>query len=188
MFKELLQYKTIQLKKGAFLFRQNSPTEALFFLEKGRIKLIRETIDGQPLIVHIAYSQETFAEASMFADEYHCHAVCDSASVILSFNKVEVLRYLESHPEAVMALLKSHTQQVRDLRLLNEIKSINSAYDRVTTFLDSEVDENSELHFSYSLKDMAQKLGLAHETFYRTLKTLEQEGKLIRKNNYLKLV
>jgi hypothetical protein len=24
------------------------------------------------LVIHIAYSQETFAEASLFSDEYHC--------------------------------------------------------------------------------------------------------------------
>ncbi|WXU00241.1 MAG: hypothetical protein Ctma_0952 [Catillopecten margaritatus gill symbiont] len=187
MFKEILKYKILSFKKGDYLFRQNSEANRLFFLDKGRIKLVRETLDGQPLIIHIAYAQETFAEASMFADEYHCHAICDCPCTVLSFDKSTVLQYLQKHPNATMDLLKTHTQQVRDLRLLNEIKSINSAYDRVTTFLDSEADENSELHFSYSLKDMAQKLGLAHETFYRTLKILEQEGKIMRKDKMIKL-
>jgi predicted DNA-binding transcriptional regulator AlpA len=35
---------------------------------------------------------------------------------------------------------------------------------------------------------MAQKLGLAHETFYRTLKILEQEGRIIRQEQVIKLV
>lgn len=187
-FKEILDYQIINLKKGDTLFRQGSAANSLFFLDKGRVKLVRDTIEGQPLVIHIAYTQETFAEASFFADKYHCHAICDCASTILSFSKKEVLQHLKSHPEYTMELLKINTQQVRSLRLLNEIKSINSAYDRVLSFLLSEVGKDAEFHFSYSLKDMAQKLGLAHETFYRTLKTLEQEGKIIRENQFIKIV
>ncbi|BAS68188.1 Crp/Fnr family transcriptional regulator [Bathymodiolus septemdierum thioautotrophic gill symbiont] len=187
MFKEILKYKTLNFKKGDYLFQQNSEANRLFFLDKGRIKLVRETSDGQPLVIHIAYARETFAEASLFANKYHCHAICDCPCTVLSFDKSTVLQYLQKHPNATMDLLKIHTQQVRDLRLLNEIKSINSAYNRVTTFFDSEVDENSEFHFSYSLKDMAQKLGLAHETFYRTLKILEQEGRISRKKHLIKI-
>ncbi len=188
MFKDNIAYQTLNLKKGEFLFRQGASVDRLFFLEKGRVKLVRNTIEGQPLVIHIAYSQETFAEASLFSDEYHCNAICDSLSTVLSFSKDEVLVYLKSHPKYTIELLKINTAQVRDLRLLNEIKSINSAYDRVWAFLLSEVNQESKLHFSYSLKDMAQKLGLAHETFYRTLKILEQEGRIIRQEQMIKLV
>ncbi len=187
-FKDKLKYQTIELKKSEILFRQNTKVERLFFLEEGRIKLVRETIDGQSLVIHTAYSQETFAEASLFSDKYHCHGVCGSACTVLSFSKDEVLKYLQTHPKVMMKLLKIYMQQVRDLRLLNEIKSINSAYERVLAFLNAESNENSELYFSCSLKDMAQKLGLAHETFYRTLKILEREDKINRQDNYIKII
>jgi CRP-like cAMP-binding protein len=58
------------------------------------------------LVIHIAYSQETFAEASLFSDEYHCNAICDSLSTVLSFSKDEVLEYLKSHPKYTIELLK----------------------------------------------------------------------------------
>jgi CRP-like cAMP-binding protein len=188
MFKNKIKHQAFILKKGEFLFRQNTSAEHLFFLEKGRVKLVRETIDGQSLVVHIAYSQETFAEASFFSQEYHCHAICDSTCTVLSFAKTEVSQYLQNHPKSMMTLLKTYAQQVRSLRLLNEIKSINSAYERVLTFFISEANENFEFHFAYSLKDMAQRLGLAHETFYRTLKTLEQKNKITRKNQCIEII
>jgi len=187
MFRNNIKYQTLKLNKGDFLFYQSADVERLFLLEKGRIKLVRETVEGQSLVMHIAYSQETFAEASFFSQVYHCHAICDSACTVFSFAKTEVAQYLQDSPNAMMELLKTYAQQVRSLRLLNEIKSINSAYERVLTFFASEVDENFELHFSYSLKDMARRLGLAHETFYRILKTLEQEGKIVRYAQFIKM-
>jgi CRP-like cAMP-binding protein len=51
---------SLNLKKGEFLFRQGASVDRLFFLEKGRVKLVRNTIEGQPLVIHIAYSQEFF--------------------------------------------------------------------------------------------------------------------------------
>ncbi len=80
--------------------------------------------EEQPLIIHIAYSQETFTEASLFSDEYHCNTICDSLSTVLSFSKDEVLTYLISNPKYTIELLKINTHQIRDLRLLNEIKSL----------------------------------------------------------------
>ncbi len=53
MFKNNIQYQTLNLKKGECLFHQGANIERLFFLEKGRVKLIRNTIEGQPLIIHI---------------------------------------------------------------------------------------------------------------------------------------
>ena len=55
MFKNNIQYQTLNLKKGGCLFHQGANIERLFFLEKGRVKLVRNTIEGQPLIIHIAY-------------------------------------------------------------------------------------------------------------------------------------
>ncbi len=188
MFNHKIKHQTLTLQKGDFLFRQGAEVNYLFFLQKGRVKLVRETIDGQALVMHIAYAQETFAEASFFSQEYHCHAICDAPCTVFSFAKTAVNHHLKNHPDAMMALLNTYAQQVRSLRLLNEIKSINSAYERVLTFLISEVDENLALHFCYSLKDMAQRLGLAHETFYRVLKKLEQEGKIVRQAHTIKII
>ncbi len=46
-------------------------------------------------------------------------------------------------------------------------------YDRIWTLILPETNQESKLYFSYFLKDMAQKLGLAYETFYHILKILE---------------
>jgi hypothetical protein len=47
MFKNNIQYQTLNLKKGGCLFHQGANIERLFFLEKGRVKLVRNTIEGR---------------------------------------------------------------------------------------------------------------------------------------------
>lgn len=183
-----LKSKELFLVKGENLFFQGSPVINLYYIKTGKLKLVRNTIEGGEVLLHLALSGETIAEASLFSNEYHCSAISDSVSEILVYKKVELLLHLEKHPAAMKGLLKIFAQQVRDLRAISEIKNVNSAKERILSFIRYEMNQNKEVHLEISLKDIAYKIGLAHETLYRELKTLEEAKILIRKGRYLKLL
>jgi len=178
----------LSLSKGDFLFHQGEQIVNFFYVKTGRIKLIRDTIEGGQALVYVSLTGETLAEASLFSDTYHCSAIADSESEIVAYKKSELLLYLEQDSVAMKALLKMLAQQVRDLRTINEIKNIHSAKDRILAFMKYEMNEHREVHLEISLKDTAYKIGLAHETFYRMLRQLQQEKLLIRQGGCLKLL
>lgn len=176
------------MEKGETLFAQGGRVANLYYVKSGKIKLVRNTVEGGQVLIYMALSGETLAEASLFSDEYHCSAVADSASDIVAYRKSTLLTHLENNPKAMQDLLKMFAQQVRDLRTMNEIKNIRSAKERILTFIEHESNEHKELVLAMPLKDVAYQIGLAHETFYRELKSLEKEKLLVRKNGYLKLL
>jgi len=178
----------ITLSKGASLFHQTQPVVNFFYVKIGKIKLIRDTIEGGQTLIYVALAGESLAEASLFSDTYHCSAIADAASEVVVYKKTELLAHLEHDVFAMKSMLKMFAQQVRDLRTINEIKNIHIAKERILAFMNYEMNEHQELYLDMSLKDMAYKIGLAHETFYRELKKLEQEGLLLRKDGYFKLL
>jgi CRP-like cAMP-binding protein len=178
----------ICLSKGDFLFEQGTPVSKIYFIKSGQIKLIRHGTDGFSVILHTGKAGETIAEASLFSDYYHCSSIADVATQISFMKKQDVLQFLQNKPQEMMRLLAIFSQQIRDLRSLNEIKNIRSANERVLSYIISNIDNNKEMLLDVSLKDIAQKIGLAHETFYRTLKKLEQSGQIIRKKNAIKVL
>jgi CRP/FNR family transcriptional regulator, dissimilatory nitrate respiration regulator len=182
-----IQRKNLTFKKGDKVFSQNSAIDQIYCVVSGRVKLIRENIEGGSIVVHVAYAGESFSEASLFSDEYHCHCMADSSCELLSFPKDSVLKFLYQNPDAMMALIKNLTGQVRDLRLLGEIKSIYSAKSRIMAFLHSKANK-SLFYYSYSLIDLAHKIGLTHETLYRNLTALENDGKIIKHDDCIELV
>ncbi len=183
-----LKSERFSLAKGDYLFHQGDPVANFHYVKTGKIKLTRNTIEGGQALIYVALSGEMFAEASLFFGEYHCSAVADSESEIVAYRKSTLLAYLEQNPAAMKDMLKVFAGQVRDLRAINEIKNIHSAKERILTFISHAMNEHQELHLDMSLKDVAYKIGLAHETFYRELKKLEQVKLLIRKDGYLKLL
>ena len=172
--------------KGDRVFTQSDVVDSLYVVLSGRVKLIRENIEGNSLVIHTAYAGESFAEASLFSSEYHCHCVADSVVELLKFDKSGILELLNQNPESMMMLIKELTGQIRDLRLLGEIKSIYSAKDRIMAFLSYEA-QDGVFYYSYSLLDLAQKIGLAHETLYRNLTSLENEGNVSKQEGSITL-
>jgi|TARA_B110000483_G_C17987912_1_gene462364 CRP/FNR family transcriptional regulator, dissimilatory nitrate respiration regulator len=181
----ILSSKTIHLKSGQYLFTQGDSVKNIYCVNKGRIKLVRDTFEGTPILIHVAYAEESIAEASLFSKKYHCSALAGTHTEVTVYSKNELLKVLQEKPQSMMNLLRQLTTQVRDLRMLNEIKSIYNAKEKVLTYLATEFHRDKESDLP--LKDIAQKIGMAHETFYRTLKTLENDGKIERNKSQIKL-
>jgi CRP-like cAMP-binding protein len=183
-----LKSKALSLKKGGMLFLQNDETINMYFIKEGRLKLQRETLEGLTIIQHVAFKGEIIAEASLFSQNYHCSALADTNTDVSYIRKIDLLNYLDRNPTAMRQLLVLYADQIKNLRALNEIKNIRSAKERTLAFLRSEMDANSEVKLSISLKDVAYRIGLSHEAFYRTLKDFETTKLIIRHKKLIKLL
>lgn len=182
-----VQSKSVTFSKGDRVFIQGSEVDKIYLITSGRVKLVRENLEGNSIVIHTAYAGESFAEASLFSNEYHCYCVVDCDCELLSYSKKDVLEFLQHQPSLMMTLIENLTGQIRDLRLLGEIKSIYSAQDRIMAFLHFKANKGI-FYYAYSLTDLAQKIGLAQETLYRNLKSLEDDGRIIKQKGIIKLV
>jgi CRP-like cAMP-binding protein len=183
-----LKSKTLSLKKGDMLFLQNDEIINMYFIEEGRLKLQRDTLEGFTTIQHFALKGEVIAEASLFSQNYHCSAIADTSTQICYLKKIDLLNYLEKNSTATKKLLVLYSYQIKSLRAINEIKNIRSAKERTLAFLRNEMNAHREIKLSFSLKDVAYRIGLSHEAFYRTLKDLEKTKQIIRHEQLIKLV
>ena len=97
------------LAPGDLLFRQGDRAAAIYKVESGRLRLIRRTVDDHLVILHTARRGEFFAEASLFAEAYHCDAVAAAQSRVRVYPKAIVMEALRTDPalaEAFMARLR----------------------------------------------------------------------------------
>jgi CRP-like cAMP-binding protein len=171
------------------LFRQGDPATHIFMVQEGCIRLVRYTVEGSSVCVHTAHPGESFAEAALFSDIYHCDAEALLPSIIHCYPKDRMFSILHEHPDKAdhfIALLAHH---VRSLCALLEVRSIRSAHERILQFLLLHADpQNLEVERVGTYKNMAHELGLAHETFYRALAELEKTGKIKRTGTAIKIV
>ena len=117
------------------LFRQGDPAVAIYKVESGRLRLIRRTVDDHLVILHTARHGEFFAEASLFADAYHCDAVAAAQSIVWVYQKEIVIDALRTDPALAEAFMARLARQLQELRARMELRNIRSARDRVLQYL-----------------------------------------------------
>ena len=164
----------ITAPKGMVLLREGDPTKGLFLSLTAMIRMERIGPDGEPVTIHTVQKSQSFAEASVFADRYHCDAVVDAGGEVVRIPKSVVLAGF-ADPEFSAAYNRIMSRQVQAYRQIVEIMSIRSAVERVYAAVVAGLLDTSVMNFS-------QRIALTHEATYRALRTLVSQGKLENPN------
>ena len=169
------------LARGELLFRQGDRAAAIYKVESGRLRLIRRTVDDHLVILHTARRGEFFAEASLFADVYHCDAVAAAPSSIRAYPKGIVMDALRTDPALAEAFMARLARQLQELRARMELRNIRSARERVLQYLRLRAGAHGRsIAIEGQLQDIAAEIGITREALYRTLAALEAEGHVTR--------
>jgi len=176
------------IKRSSTLFRQGDVAADVFVVELGRVHLARVLADGTRLILHVAKAGDSFAEASLSADHYHCDAIAETDAVVLTLPKADLLSALAAAPAECLALALALADQVRDLRAKLELRNIRSATARVLAWLRlhaSGSPPSVSMHRSWT--QVAEELGLTREAMYRALAELERQKWINRGSGRVRL-
>lgn len=163
--------REIELARGEFAFLQGDETHGMFAVRAGKVQLQRHSRVGATVIIHTASAGETFAEASLFSDAYHCDAVALEPSVIVRLDRAEIRRLLVSNADFALAMTNQFATQIQRLRRKLELHSVANASERVYGGM-------VEGMMGADIKSFASEIGLSHEAVYRALAELVRGGRI----------
>lgn len=143
---------------------------------------------GRESLLHTVQPGGRFAEASLFAETYHCDAVAVIDSVVACVPKAAALTQLGSDADAARTLVAELAREVIELRAMLTLRDVRSARERVLTYLGLRAESDGRTVTVHGhLKDIAAAIGLTPEVFYRTLAGLEADGVIRRGPNSIEL-
>src|SRR3990170_4818423 len=98
LFERLLELaeREQSLPAGSVLFRMDDPVLSLFLVTAGELRLVRALPDGFQLTLQRAGAASILAEASLFADRYHCDALAAEESMVRAVPITKAMAVLES--------------------------------------------------------------------------------------------
>lgn len=127
------------LDAGGTLFRRGDQVEWAFLINEGRLFLQRALQDGELLTLHTANAGDLVAEASLFADRYHCDAVADIATTVCMIPKAKLVAHLENVASSDRLSTKAFertAREVQSLRTRVEIMRRRRVADRLDAYLE----------------------------------------------------
>jgi CRP-like cAMP-binding protein len=168
------------------LFCGGEKVESMFRISHGRVRLERCLADGRVVMVDTARAGALVAESSLFVDRYRCDAVAEVRTSVEVEGRSELLQRLLADPETLLQLCQRLSSQLREARLLLEIRNIRPARQRLLEYLEmrSAAGQPPE---GRPVRLIAEQLGLAPETLYRLLADLEDAGEIARHGRSIRL-
>ncbi|MCB9964876.1 MAG: Crp/Fnr family transcriptional regulator [Rhodospirillales bacterium] len=174
------QAQLISLEKNQILFLHEDPASRFYLVDRGRIKLFRETRNGEQAVIDIVMNSHLFGETSLFENDlYPYSAEAAEPSCVFSLPLSVLKAEIETTPKTAMAMLSSmaHTRRQQDQEL--EHRTLQNAPQRLGCFLlrllDQQTDGPGSLELPYDKTLIAARLGMQPETFSRALSKLKAE-------------
>ena len=134
-----------EINKNQPIYFPNEPSNSIFFLKKGRVKISRYSDDGKEMIMAFINPGEVFGEMAYLGEgERTDIAITVEPSYICAINKSDFTSFVDKNPAMNMKLtriiglkLKSYSERIEDL-------VFKDAKQRVISFLIKLSEENGK--------------------------------------------
>jgi CRP-like cAMP-binding protein len=168
-----IRSQPLALAPGQHLFRLGDPISTLYVVKTGRIHLIRHPPNGSALILQQSGAGSVVAEASIYAEKYHCDAIPSVATQVIAISKADFLHRLRSDPDFADAWQRQLAHELQKARLHAEILSIKTVAKRLDAWI---AERGGETPRKGDWKLIAHEIGATPEAFYREMARRRQDG------------
>lgn len=175
------------VRRGAFLFREGASADGLYFLAEGRIKVIRETEDGQEVILRVLGPGEIFGGVGGWGGAtYPATAIAVEDAVVLRLPASAFAALLGTHPDLGLALVREIAGRLREaesriIELQTQRAERRLAWTllRLANKTGVRSAAGIEIATSLSRQDLAELTGTTIGTVSRTISAWERRGLVV---------
>jgi len=175
--------------EGCMIFNQGEKGHRVYFVKKGRIKIIRTSEDGNEQILEILQSGDVFAEVILFGiNSYPATAITLSNVTVQYLSRERFKTYFNRNPQIGWGMLEVMAYKLfRSQRKIENLGLRNTKGSVASLIIDmiSDFDTDIGLKLYINRQDMASLIGTTRETVSRTLSDFKKEGLIKIKDNNL---
>ena len=170
---------------GEVLFHEGDANRGVYCLQSGLVGVRKTDIDGNSILLRLAYPGETLGYRSFLAGEDHADsAEVLKASVVCFIDRAPIRRILEVKPALGLRFLRRAARDLgsADERILQSVTlSVRARFAHLLLVLKDRYGMASEggeirLELPLSRQDLAAMIGTRPETMSRTIRQMEADG------------
>jgi len=180
--------KDFKFKKGEFIYLPGDPSESVYFLKKGKVKLSYLGPEGKEFTVSILDEGEPFGEMSLVGEEDRSlKAEALDEVVLCSISRRDFLHFTNQVPELSLKVAKKIGQHRREIQnnltdlLFKDVPTrLAGILDKLAEQYGEQKEEGVRITPSFTHEELAKLIGSTRETTTANLNKFEAEG-LIQK-------
>ena len=167
------------VEKGEILLFEGDLAEALYFVISGVMKVFKTSADGKEQILQIIHSGESFNDVPVLSGGNNiasAEAMADTSLYGIKKSNLEIIS--SKYPKISLNIIQILSRRIEHLISLVEDLSFKNVTSRVAKILLENAGDGAGHGQRLTQQEMAAMAGTAREMVGRSLKTLEDEGKI----------
>ena len=182
IIKQAFSERTFQ--RGEVILWEGEPSDTLFFVAAGAVKIFKTSAQGKEQILSIARPGDALNDISIFDGKANPVSAQALGPVALyGIKKGRLQSILQQHPQLTLNAIKVLAEKTRYLFSLVEDLSFRHVLGRVVKILLTHAGDGVAPVQRFTQQEMAAMAGTAREVVARSLKALEEQG-YIRLENH----
>ncbi len=187
--------KSIFYRKGETIFLPGDPSDFVYFLHKGRVKLAYLDESGKRLTLAICRMGELFGEMALLGEERRsliAEALEDVELCIVSGK--DLLRFADTHQDFSIQITRAIGSRMRDLENRLQDLVFKDVPTRLARLLYRLIDDYGVAHergtmldVKFTHRDLADLIGSTRETTTANLNELVKQGLVLKIKNRMVL-
>ena len=167
-----------RIARKAILFREGDEAKGFYLVVKGRVKLSKVSSTGKEQILHFVQTGQSFAEAALYMDQaYPATAEAIEETDLYFIPRDTLMKSMAADPGLAMNLIAHLARYLQLLTRKVEELSLMDATARLAQHLLGNMEAATGLvRLGAGKGQTATSLGMAVETFSRTLTKFKDEG------------
>jgi len=161
-------------KKGAALFREDDPVDALFILHSGKVKLSAFDSDGREQIIGIFSGGDVIWEGMLTEESRYPYSGICLADVDLCRIRRQDFEQLVQDPMIALRVIGFLSQKLHDANARGRLLATSDPLSRLAGFLLNRSRHAASDTVNLRLEDIAASISLRPETVSRKLRELER--------------
>jgi CRP/FNR family transcriptional regulator, anaerobic regulatory protein len=177
-----------EYKKGESIYLEGEPSENLFVIHKGKVKISKLSEEGKEQIIRILHEGDFMGELSLFTQSpFMNNAEALETTSVCIVNGKELSRLIEKNPSISLKIMKELSSRLENTERLIESIGLGNVEQRVAEILLKMSDDTGVVNLSISKRDLAAHIGMSQETLSRKLSSFQEEG-WIRQEGQRKII
>ncbi|MCJ8500386.1 Crp/Fnr family transcriptional regulator [Desulfatitalea alkaliphila] len=178
---------------GQALFLQGDPTDEMFLIKGGRVKLSKVLEDGTELTLDIRKAGD-FVGENMFSEEgrYPISAYCIEDTLTCGFSRSQFEQLVLQHPKVGLQIIKNLSERIAWLTRRVGSLAVTNIEDRLYRVLTSVAKEHGMtspqgtiIQFPLTHEDLSFLIGAHRVSITRAMKALKAAGKILHEDKRL---
>jgi len=171
-------------KKDEYIFMEEDPSDWLYIVAKGRVKIVKHSLAGKDVILEIIQPGGIFGGVAVLDRRpFPASAQAMEQTEVLRISRKRLFDIMEEYPVLKLAMVRTFSDRLRNAHeTLKNIaterveKRIASLLLKLSEKVGAKEGEYTRIEFPLTRQEIADMVGTTVETCIRTMSKFQKEG------------